>query len=76
MFDFVGQKKWDAWHDLEGFPQDSAGMAYVYLSSQLVGGGGRGGGAEAEGMASSNSSEPSEESGMMRGVSTFVDAEG
>jgi diazepam-binding inhibitor (GABA receptor modulating acyl-CoA-binding protein) len=31
FFDFVGQKKWDSWKSYEGFPQESAKMAYVYL---------------------------------------------
>jgi hypothetical protein len=68
MLDFVGQKKWDAWHGLEGFPQESAAMAYVYFASQLPGG--------QSAASSTKVDEPSEESGMKRGVSTFVNAEG
>jgi hypothetical protein len=45
-------------------------MAYVYFASQLPGGQGT------ASTASAKVDEPSEESGMKRGVSTFVNAEG
>jgi diazepam-binding inhibitor (GABA receptor modulating acyl-CoA-binding protein) len=37
MTDFVGRAKWDAWHALQGVPQEQAQQQYIDLITELKG---------------------------------------